>query len=245
MAIAEKKRSEYNSRIRIKTKEVDMRRERLGRKQRIILMGLLLVILASVIVLTAITCSCREDYTLYEAEEVTRYTANNEYSTDEQKAFVEAALSLVGKVRYFWGGKSSAIGWDEEWGQPKFVESSGSSTTGTMQTFGLDCSGYVSWCFIQTGVTPQEMSRSIGEGTWNQWDKASATEKTNVQLGDLAFINRYPGATGNHVGIVVGFTDSGEPLIAHCSPTYNDVVVSNCGGQFIYFRRPAFLVTEG
>lgn len=222
-----------------------MRRERLGRKQRIILIGLLLVILASVIVLTAIKCSHREDYTLYEAEDIEKYTANNDYSTDEQKAFVEAALSLVGKVRYFWGGKSSAIGWDEEWGQKKLVESSGSSTTGTMQPFGLDCSGYVSWCFIQTGATPQEMSRSIGEGTWNQWDKARETKKNDVQLGDLAFINRYPGATGNHVGIVVGFTDSGEPLIAHCTPTYNDVVVSNCGGQFIYFRRPEFLALEG
>ena len=29
---------------------------------------------------------------------------------------MEKVLSLVGKVNYFWGGKSSAIGWDPRWG---------------------------------------------------------------------------------------------------------------------------------
>ena len=39
----------------------------------------------------------------------------------ERKKVIKAACSLVGKVNYFWGGKSSAIGWDSEWGKLKTV----------------------------------------------------------------------------------------------------------------------------
>lgn len=34
--------------------------------------------------------------------------------SEERKKVIKAACSLVGKVNYFWGGKSSAIGWDSE-----------------------------------------------------------------------------------------------------------------------------------
>ena len=47
----------------------------------------------------------------------------------ERRAVVEAALRLVGKGPYFWGGKSSAIGWDDRWGTLQKVTSLGSSTT--------------------------------------------------------------------------------------------------------------------
>ena len=39
----------------------------------------------------------------------------------ERKNVVKKACSLVGKLTYFWGGKSSAIGWDSEWGKMKLV----------------------------------------------------------------------------------------------------------------------------
>ena len=35
--------------------------------------------------------------------------------SEKRKATVKTAFSLVGKVSYFWGGKSSAIGWDSRW----------------------------------------------------------------------------------------------------------------------------------
>ena len=34
----------------------------------------------------------------------------------ERRAVVETACRLVGKVNYFWGGKSLVIGWDSHWG---------------------------------------------------------------------------------------------------------------------------------
>ena len=61
----------------------------------------------------------------------------------EREAVVRTACSLVGKVNYFWGGKSLVIGWDVRWGELRQVTAAGSSTTGTYRPYGLDCSGFV------------------------------------------------------------------------------------------------------
>ncbi len=74
-----------------------------------------------------------------------------------RRAVVRAALSLVGKVSYFWGGKNKEIAPDPAWGELRLVESPGSETTGTMQPWGLDCSGFTSWCFMQTGMDWETM----------------------------------------------------------------------------------------
>ena len=59
----------------------------------------------------------------------------------EREAVVRTACSLVGKVNYFWGGKSLVIGWDARWGELRQVTAAGSSTTGTYRPYGMDCSG--------------------------------------------------------------------------------------------------------
>ena len=61
--------------------------------------------------------------------------------SSERKAVVQNALTLYGKVSYFWGGKSLVIGWDSRWGELRQVTAAGSSTTGTYRPYGLDCSG--------------------------------------------------------------------------------------------------------
>lgn len=217
-----------------------MKKTLASKKMRIVFSTAALLLAVAAVLLIVKTCSIPEYYVLSQ-DEITANTKNNEYACDEQRVFVESALSLVGKVSYFWGGKSYKLGWNNDWGKMKLVTSPGHSTSDTEQPFGLDCSGFVSWCYIQLGHTKQEMIDSIGNGTWNQWEKSSPISKRDVRLGDVAFINKYPGSNGNHIGICVGFLESGEPLIAHCSNTMNCVVVSNCGDEFIYFRRPAFL----
>ena len=59
----------------------------------------------------------------------------------EREAVVRTACSLVGKVNYYWGGKSLVLGWDSRWGEVRQVTAAGSSTTGTYRPYGLDCSG--------------------------------------------------------------------------------------------------------
>ena len=176
-------------------------------------------------------------------EQVVSSTANNPNITEEQLKLVEACISLVDRVGYFWGGKSSAIGWDDKWGVLTEVTSAGSESTGTMRPYGLDCSGYVSWAFMQLGYSPQYVSKAIGEGTRNQWKKSQAIRWNELQVGDFVFQNEYPKAEGNHIGICIGFWE-GEPVFAHCSYGQNNVVVTNAvitneGAAFRYARRPA------
>ena len=59
---------------------------------------------------------------------------------------------FVGKVNYFWGGKSSAIGWDSAWGTMRRVTAAGSPSSGTIRAYGLDCSGFVTWAFNNSSM---------------------------------------------------------------------------------------------
>ncbi len=146
----------------------------------------------------------------------------------ERKKVIKAACSLVGKVNYFWGGKSSAIGWDSEWGKLKTVSAEGSKTTGTKRPFGLDCSGFVTWSFINSGFN----ASSIGHGTKGQIAKCSRISWGSAQAGDLAFYGDL-----SHVGIVAGKDAAGNILVIHCSSGNNNVVITTNSG-FGFAARP-------
>ncbi len=149
--------------------------------------------------------------------------------SQERKDVVKNAGSLVGKVNYFWGGKSSAIGWDSAWGTMQRVTADGSPSSGTIRAYGLDCSGYVSWAFNNSG-----MGYAVGHGTYGQRDASVQISASAVQAGDLCFLSSY-----SHVGIVVGKDESGNILVFHCSSSANNVVVSTASSVgFTIFRRP-------
>lgn len=106
---------------------------------------------------------------------------NSQSCTGVQKLLLETALSLVGKVPYFWGGKSPA-GWNDEWNTPKLVTSAGSSSTGTIRPYGLDCSGFTSWIYDTA------LGIDIGAGTGGQYPKTTAVSAADLQIGDLGFL---------------------------------------------------------
>lgn len=161
-----------------------------------------------------------------------------------RKALVDAAASLIGQVSYFWGGKSTAAGPDPEWGAIKEVTSTGSGTTGTLRPYGMDCSGFVLWCFVQLGYNADEAEALVGIGTWMQWERSYDIAWEELKPGDLAFENRYPGSDGNHVGICVGYDEHGRPVFIHCSSKYDGVVATYAGGVFRYARRPFLFYAE-
>ena len=141
----------------------------------------------------------------------------------ERRAVVEQALSLVGKVNYFWGGKSLTLGWDNRWGQLREVASPGSPTTGTYRPYGLDCSGFVDWVFYNT--SGGEYVLSHGGGAAAQHRQCEPISWGEAQPGDLVF---YP--NDDHVGIV-GLRDStGNLLIIHCASGQNNVVITDSSG---------------
>ena len=166
-------------------------------------------------------------------EELAAALAGNEYAGDASRKLVESCVSLRGRVHYFWGGKYYKMGEDPDWGSPREVQSSGSSSSGTVRPYGLDCSGYITWAYAQAGVKAAE----IGDGTWMQWQNSDEIRFGDLAVGDLVFQYRYPGSNGNHVGICIGFLN-GEPVFAHCSSAYDNVVVTTAGRVFRYARRP-------
>ena len=147
-----------------------------------------------------------------------------------RKAVVETAVQLVGKVSYFWGGKSLALGWDDRWGVPTEVTAAGSGSTGTIRPFGLDCSGFVDWTFYN--ATNGSYYPGRGGGAATQHSYCANISWSEAQPGDLVF---YP--DDSHVGIVGGKDADGNLLIIHCSGGANGVVITGSAG-FISVARP-------
>ena len=150
----------------------------------------------------------------------------------ERRQVVLTAYQLLGKVHYFWGGKSLIIGWDSRWGMPMKVTAEGSSTTGTVRPFGLDCSGMVDWVFYNQSGGQYVIGH--GGGATAQHSYCAPIAWGDAQPGDLVF---YPG--DSHVGIVCGFDSSGNIMVIHCASSENNVVVTGKSG-FTSIGRPEY-----
>ena len=167
----------------------------------------------------------------------------------------QVAVSLLGHP-YLMGGKSPAQG------APKGP---------------LDCSGFVDWVYIQcfgTGVSGGGVPEGVAvSGTALQWYATTPVSISNLQIGDLAFLQD-PAKLGkgkiNHVGIYIG-EYNGAKYFIHCagraygtedlpngrvgisrlrgSNDYNPVTGGHFspamkGCNFRYFRRPNFAFRE-
>ena len=152
--------------------------------------------------------------------------------SQERKAVVQNALTLYGKVSYFWGGKSLVIGWDSRWGELRQVTAAGSSTTGTYRPYGLDCSGLVDWAFYN--ATGGSYIIGHGGGATMQHAYCADISWSDAQPGDLVF---YP--DNSHVGIICGRDEDGSLLVIHCASGANNVVITGTSG-FISVARPDY-----
>ena len=150
----------------------------------------------------------------------------------ERRAVIEAACSLVGKVPYFWGGKSLILGWDDRWGTIKQVLAYGGSTTGMYLPYGLDCSGFTDWAFYNASDELYILGHGGGAAMQHAhcipitWDEALP--------GDLVF---YP--NDDHVGIIGGRDKAGNLLIIHCAAASNGVTITGAEG-FASVARPRY-----
>ena len=150
----------------------------------------------------------------------------------ERRAVVQNALTLYGKVSYFWGGKSLVIGWDSRWGELRQVTAAGSSTTGTYRPYGLDCSGFVDWAFYN--ATGGSYIIGHGGGATMQHSYCTDISWLVAQPGDLVF---YP--DNSHVGIICGRNENGNLLVIHCASGANNVVITGTSG-FVSVARPDY-----
>ena len=150
-----------------------------------------------------------------------------------RESIVLTAYQLLGKVTYFWGGKSLVLGWDSRWGTPTTVTASGSGSTGKVLPFGLDCSGFVDWTFYN--ATNGAYLPGRGGGAASQHGYCTSIAWSDALPGDLVFY-----ADDSHVGIVCGYDSVGNLLVIHCSGGQNGVVVTGREGFAVAARPDLF-----
>lgn len=145
---------------------------------------------------------------------------NRQECSAMRKHILTTALSLVGKVPYFWGGKSGP-GWNDEWNTPKLVTAAGSSSTGTIRPYGLDCSGFTDWTYkTAVGV-------SLNAGTSGQWQSSYGISAEELLPGDLGFLGSEN--DWEHVLIFAGYGENGERMWVHSS-----------GGSGVILNTPSY-----
>ena len=150
-----------------------------------------------------------------------------------RESIVLTAYQLLGKVTYFWGGKSLVLGWDSRWGTPTTVTAPGSGSTGKVRPFGLDCSGFVDWTFYN--ATNGAYLPGRGGGAASQHGYCTNISWSDALPGDLVFY-----ADDSHVGIVCGYDSVGNILVIHCSGGQNGVVVTGREGFAVAARPDLF-----
>lgn len=155
---------------------------------------------------------------LLSEEEQQALTEALEKAEGNRKILLTTAAMLIERIPYEWGGKASAPGYDSRWW---------SYNEETKKQKGLDCSGYVQWCFMTAGY-----KEDIYNGLVSTGSILKATEgitKEELKPGDLGLL--HDGSAGiNHVGIYLG-----NDYWIHCSSARNTVTVSKC--NFKLFKR--------
>lgn len=139
-----------------------------------------------------------------------------------RKELIRVGLSLVGRVPYFWGGKSAA-GWNPEWNTPKLVTAAGSPSSGTVRPYGMDCSGFTDWVYKTV------FGEGLYGGSWNQWDTTYAITYEELLPGDIGFMAAPGTVPVNHVLIYAGKRD-GQDMWVHCA-----------GGSGVVFNSPTYV----
>ena len=144
-------------------------------------------------------------------------------SISKRVSLVKEATSIVGKVPYFWGGKSKTTGWNNDWNKPKKVTVPGSSSTGKVIPFGLDCSGFVDWAYRTAGVGDVFSQGS----TAGQWKNSHTISESELLPGDVGFKQDPSNPGGNHIVIYIGTDEKGERLFVHSSYSKNGIAIDS------------------
>ncbi len=168
----------------------------------------------------------------YTPEEIAAMLANIDVD-ETRRAIVSNAISLVGKVPYYWGGKAT------EFGVYPFSTSAGGKVGETVSPdekgrtlAGVDCYGFVQYCYNSTvpGLLPTSTTKGIIDQ--NGYGLKAISAK-NLQPGDIGVF--YKNGSGGHIGIFYGYDDNGSALWVHCTGMpRNNVVLSTCGFDHYY-----------
>lgn len=141
-----------------------------------------------------------------------------------RKDIIYFALSSVGKVPYYWGGKASRPGYEGN----RFGTLVNSDEKGRFLK-GLDCSGWIQWVYWSaTGKRPEAASTgslvSSGEGI----------RRSELKPGDIVV------RTGDdaHVVMFLSWSADGRMTVIHESSAFgNNVSIKTMDAAWPYYRR--------
>lgn len=137
---------------------------------------------------------------------------------EDSQRLISTAATLIGRVPYEWGGKSSRAGFDNTW----------YTFDSTGRQKGLDCSGFVQWVFRTCGIPGWE--DMISTSTILSSEAFIPVTSDQLKPGDLGLFYSDSRGHTNHVGIYLG-----EGNWIHCSSSRNTVAVTS-GDRFVIYR---------
>ena len=144
--------------------------------------------------------------------------------SEERKMLIRYALSSVGRVPYYWGGKPSSPGYENNFfGVLTEPDNKGRSIKG------LDCSGWISWIYWSA------LDRRLNyESTDGLVSCGTAVEKSSLQPGDIMIK-----AGGEaHAAVFLGWEDDKTMMIIHESSTLSgNVIISTAKGDWTHYRK--------
>lgn len=146
----------------------------------------------------------------------------NEEVSELRRHVISVASSLIGRVPYQWGGKASKPGYDTKWwsiGEDK-------------KQNGLDCSGFVQWCYITAGYDKNTYDKLLS--TSGMLDALEPIMNDELVPGDLGFLHNGKSESINHVGIYVG-----DGKWIHCSSKAKTVTIEETEMFHVYKRMPS------
>ena len=144
--------------------------------------------------------------------------------SENRKAVVETALRSVGRIPYYYGGKTSRFGYDgNSFGSKIPADYKGRCLKG------LDCSGWVNWVY---GTTFNKYIIK-SEGT-----AKLATEGTKILRSDLlpGDIIVRPGID-SHVMMFLDWAPNGQVTVIHENGGVNNVSIGTFDAYYPYYRR--------
>ncbi|MFR5601491.1 MAG: C40 family peptidase [Lachnospiraceae bacterium] len=141
----------------------------------------------------------------------------------ERYDMIETALGSVGRIPYYWGGKPSYKGYQENaFGSLVTPDQKGRNLRG------LDCSGWIQWVYwTSTG------QRLPYESTSGLLQCGTSIERADLQPGDIMVRT---GANA-HVVLFLGWMADGNMLCIHeSSAAVNNVTVAAINADWPYYR---------
>ena len=158
-------------------------------------------------------------------EEISKYLSSlPDDLSDERKAVIKFALSSVGKIPYYYGGKASAASYEKN-GFGRVVEADYKGRV----LRGLDCSGWVQWVYwsaIGDRLNGASSTATlIGEG--------QKIKRSELQPGDI--IVRV--GADSHVVMFLQWAGNGNMIVIHENSGANNVSVSEVTANYPYYRK--------